>query len=135
MRETAYPAAAEAAALAVARTVAARHGLRVTRGRLVVELRPPVAMDKGIAIADLILAHGLRAALYLGDDTTDIDAFRALRRLTAEGLAGGAPFVGVSVAILSAEAPAQLAAEADVTLDTITSVPALLRWLARTAGE
>jgi len=134
VRQTADPSAAEEAAFLAASEVAARAGLRVTRGKLVVELRPPVAMDKGQAIADLLAAHGLQSAIYLGDDQTDLDAFRMLHRLSAEGV-GGAPFVGVSVAILSAEVPSTLAAEADVTLDRITRVPALLRWLVASAAQ
>ncbi len=134
VRQTADPAVAEEAAFAAASEVAARVGLRVTRGKLVVELRPPVAMDKGLAIADLIVGRGLRSALYLGDDQTDLDAFRMLRRLSAEGVRDEG-FVGVSVAILSSEAPSTLADEADVTLDAITRVPALLRWLVATAAK
>ncbi|HST90202.1 MAG TPA: trehalose-phosphatase [Ktedonobacterales bacterium] len=124
VRNTPDPAAAEDAAYRLASELAAPQGLRVTRGKLVVELRPPVAVDKGAAVARVIRERGLRAALYLGDDRTDIDAFRALRRLTNEGACRG-----VAVAILHNEAPADLAAEADVTLDSIQRVPALLRWL------
>lgn len=124
VRNTPDPAAAEAAAYRLASELAAPHGLRVTRGKLVVELRPPVAVDKGVAVARVIRERGLRAALYLGDDRTDIDAFRTLRRLATEGVCHG-----VAVAILHDEAPADLAAEADVTLDGIERVPALLRWL------
>ena len=91
---------------------------------MVVELRPPVAVDKGVAVARVIREHGLRAALYLGDDRTDIDAFRALRRLTAEGAC-----YGVAVAVLHDEARADLAAEADIALASIQRVPAFLRWL------
>ena len=59
-----------------------RHvGLRCTEGRMVVELRPDVAWDKGAAL-DFIrasLPHGEGGpALFVGDDRTDEDAFRAL---------------------------------------------------------
>ena len=97
VRQTADPEAAERAALAAARRAARRYGLRVTRGRLVVELRPPIAMDKGVVIASLCSEHHLRGAIYLGDDRTDMDAFRALRRLATESPG----FHGVSVAVLS----------------------------------
>ena len=124
VRNTPDPAAAEDAAYRLASELAAPHGLRITRGKLIVELRPPVAVDKGVAVARVIHDRGLRAALYLGDDRTDIDAFRALRRLSAEGVCRG-----VAVAVLHEEAPADLAAEADVALDSIQHVPAFLRWL------
>jgi trehalose-phosphatase len=62
-------------------------GLRVTHGRKVIEVRPPVAVDKGTAV--LVLAERLGAGvdaasvLFAGDDVTDEDAMRALRRWRA----------------------------------------------------
>ena len=64
-------------------TAADRAGLRVTRGRKVIEVRPPIAVDKGTAV--LALARRLGATersasiLFAGDDTTDEDAMEALR--------------------------------------------------------
>jgi trehalose 6-phosphate phosphatase len=116
------PAAADEAVYAAALVAAGEAGLRVTRGKFIVELRPPVAVDKGVAVAEAIRLHGLRGALYLGDDRTDIDAFRALRRLTAEGVCRGA-----AVAVLHEETPPGLAEEADVTLASIAEVPGFLR--------
>ena len=99
-------------------------GLRVTRGKLVVELRPPIDIDKGVAIESFIRERGLRSALYLGDDQTDIDAFRTLRRLTEEGAC-----LGIAVAVLHGEALENLATEADIALDAVEAVPSFLRWL------
>ncbi len=128
VRNVADPDVAEEAIARALTTIAVPRGLRVTRGKRVVELRPPVDVDKGVAIADLIQSRGLRAAIYLGDDRTDLDAFRALRRLSAQG-----DFQGVSVAVLHSEAPSDLASEADVTLPGVEQIPALLAWLASAA--
>jgi trehalose 6-phosphate phosphatase len=63
--------------------VAAEHGLVVVAGKKVLELRPPVTVNKGtavVALADLV--GGFRSGasiLYAGDDATDEDAFVALR--------------------------------------------------------
>ena len=124
LRNVADPAAAEDSVAGVLAQVAEPRGLRVTHGKRVVEVRPPVAVDKGVAVAAFIRDHGLLGALYLGDDRTDEDAFHALRALTRAG-----SVQGVSVAVLQAEAPPDLAAAADVTLESIERVPALLRWL------
>lgn len=124
VRQTADPATAEEAVAAALAAEAAVNGLRVTRGKLVVELRPPVEIDKGTVVRALIQANGLRGALYLGDDHTDIDAFRTLRQLTAVGACQGA-----AVAILHSEAPTNLAAEADVVLEGVEQVPAFLQWV------
>ncbi len=105
-------------------TIAVPRGLLVTRGRRIVEVRPPVAVDKGVAVAGVLRERGLRGALYLGDDRTDLDAFRALRQLADEGVCQT-----VAVAVLSPEAPPELAAAADITLPDISYVPGLLRWL------
>lgn len=123
VRNTSDPAAAEEEVYRVTQDIAAPLGLRVTRGRMVVELRPPVEVDKGVAVAAVIRERGLRSAFYLGDDRTDLDAFRALRHLTAEGACQG-----VAVAVAHDEAPAELTTEADVVLPNIAQVPGFLRW-------
>ena len=59
-----------------------RHGLRVTGGRKVVELRPDIDWDKGSALAwirDHIPQTGRVLPIYVGDDLTDEDAFDAIR--------------------------------------------------------
>jgi trehalose 6-phosphate phosphatase len=61
-------------------------GLSTHGGRLVLEVRPPAPVNKGTAVRALLSGTGLRLACYLGDDRTDLDAFRALRELEAEGL-------------------------------------------------
>ena len=69
----AWPAVARAA-----RTV--REGLRLRAGKRTWELRPSVAWDKGRAVGWLRRRLGCGRVIYLGDDRTDEDAFRALRR-------------------------------------------------------
>ena len=124
VRNAPDPDAAEESIARSLTTIAVPRGLLVTRGRRIVEVRPPVAVDKGVAVAGVIRERGLRGALYLGDDRTDLDAFRALRQLAGEGVCQT-----VAVAVLSPEAPPELAAAADITLPDITFVPGLLRWL------
>lgn len=57
--------------------------LKRHRGKMVVEFRPDVPWDKGYALKRLLKGLGLpaAAALYMGDDTTDEDAFAALNGL------------------------------------------------------
>ena len=74
------PAAAHAVHEAVLRAQARHPALRVTEGKKVYELQPDVDWDKGRAVLWLIESLGLQDALpvYIGDDVTDEDAFRAL---------------------------------------------------------
>ena len=106
------PAAETAAALAGAEAEA--RGLSIHRGRKVIELRPPVRTDKGRGVEGLLAAAPfLTAALYAGDDRTDLDAFTVLRRHAADGRLRHAVCVGVA----SPEAPPEVALSADLAVD------------------
>jgi len=101
-------------------------GLVAHRGRMVLEIRPPVAIDKGVAVAGLLDGAGVSAALYAGDDRTDLDAFRALARLRDEGALERIVRVGVR----SEEGPEELIEESDVIAPGAESIPDLLEALA-----
>lgn len=94
-------------------------GLVPRWGRLVLELRPPVGAHKGTAVVRLLGERRLDRALYAGDDTTDLDAFRALRGLE----------LGIAVAVASAEGPEELRASADLVVESPYEVLAVLRQL------
>jgi trehalose 6-phosphate phosphatase len=140
---------AAAVALQEVGKTAEEEGFAVHWGRKVLEVRPPVKLDKGLGIAalfrnerveDVAGAHaegdgidggselvataepGITAAVYVGDDRTDVDAFNQLRTMVAEGTLQAA----VCVAVASEEAPAELVALADVVLDGPGEVRAML---------
>jgi trehalose 6-phosphate phosphatase len=189
----------EDAAAAAVREIAAQaqqQGLAIHWGRKVLEVRPPVALDKGIGVTALLTAaqdsedgirnaggraqgskermrdagegmrdareraqgsedgmrnagevrdagevrnagevrrdaqralenHRYTAALYVGDDATDLDAFRALRALERAGVLRGA----VCAAVASEEVPPELVREADLTIDGASGVRGLLEAL------
>jgi trehalose 6-phosphate phosphatase len=117
----------QAAAAAVAQIAerAEQQGFAVHWGRKVLEVRPPVALDKGIGVVRLLRNGPAKAALYVGDDTTDLDAFRGLRELEQSGALQSA----LCVAVDSDEAPPELAREADLTLAGTTGVRELLEAL------
>jgi trehalose 6-phosphate phosphatase len=119
----------EAAAESRAREIAneaGRAGLEPRWGRKVLELRPAGGGGKDGAVASLLAAGTLDRAVYAGDDRTDLDAFRRLRHLREEGHLVAAVCVGV----LSPEVPAELAEEADVTVEGLDGWLAILEWLA-----
>ncbi len=155
---------AEAALKALAEQ-ATEKGFAVHWGRKVLEVRPPVVLEKGRGIAALFeeaqgtpvrrqegpsaesqestqegdvgpdsvaaggggeepkaARAGLTTAMYVGDDRTDLDAFRELRRMVAAGTLSYA----LCVAVASDEAPDELVEQADLVVDGPTEVRALL---------
>ena len=115
---------AEAAVQQIARR-AEEEGLAVHWGRKVLEVRPPVPLDKGLGITTLLRGAPVSSAVYVGDDTTDLDAFRGLRSLVDAGELSDA----VCVAVSSDEAPPELAREADLLVDGPAGVRGLLEAL------
>ncbi len=97
-------------------------GLEVHWGRKVMEVRPPVRIDKGLGVRALLGERRLSSALYAGDDTTDLDAFHALRGLVQDGLLDRAVCVGVS----SEDGPPAIQDEADLIVDGTEGVRQLL---------
>jgi trehalose 6-phosphate phosphatase len=101
-------------------------GLVPHRGRKVLEIRPNVAINKGIAIAALIPARPVSHAFYGGDDRTDLDAFAALRTLNADGELDTA----VCIAVASEESPPEVSEAADLTVPGLEGYGRVLEALA-----
>jgi trehalose 6-phosphate phosphatase len=96
-------------------------GLRTIGGRKVLEVRPPVDVDKGTAVRCLLDGRGLSRALYAGDDTTDLDAFRGLDEAGLD--------VALKVSVGSPEMNPRLLTGADLVLDGPGELLAFLRTL------
>jgi trehalose 6-phosphate phosphatase len=94
-------------------------------GKKVLEIRPPVRIDKGAGIVRLLQETDLAAALYVGDDITDVDAFRGLDELVGMGRIATAAKVGVR----SDEMPPELEQEADWLVEGTAGVRELLQAL------
>lgn len=87
-----------------------RHQLVVRPARMSVELHPPIDMDKGRSLAELI--GEVRGACYLGDDHGDVPAFDALDRFASDG------GLAVRVAVAGgSESVPELGARADLSVD------------------
>ena len=109
---------------AVDQTCRTLDGLRQTGGKRIHELRPDVDWDKGRALRWMLSELGLDGPdvlpLYLGDDDTDEDAFRMLRRLG-----------GVSILVSEDVRPSA----ADYRLRTPDEVEGLLSHLTETERD
>lgn len=122
----------EQVAAALVRDVARQaqdEGFAVHWGRMVLEVRPPVALDKGLGVSSLLRSdrggEPLKNAMYVGDDSTDVDAFRALSALVE----AGSLELALRVAVGSEESPPELVEESDLVIDAQSGVRGLLEAL------
>jgi trehalose 6-phosphate phosphatase len=102
-----------------------RLGLRITIGRGVVEARPPIRADKGTATRKVVEEYKPEKALFMGDDTTDLDAFRELEALRNEGVLSEILRIGVK----SEEGPPEIVSESDLVVEGTEGVQEVLRAL------
>ena len=108
-------------------------GLRELHGKKIFELRPPIAIHKGIALIELATSLGVfdgevltGSILYVGDDRTDEDAFRVLPP---------APAHSVTIHVGGAELPDGQHTTAELLLDDPGAVHDFLEWLAVIRGR
>ena len=92
-----------------------RAGLEANFGRMVLEVRPPIPVNKGSGVRALRGRRAISQLLFAGDDRSDIDAF-------AEAT--------IKIAVASKEAPPELIAAADGVLQGPVQVAELLAHLA-----
>jgi trehalose 6-phosphate phosphatase len=95
-------------------------GFAIHWGRKVLEVRPPVEVNKGQAVTELVRRHDLRVAMFAGDDATDLDAFDALDALPA----------AVRVGVASDEGPPAIVERADIVVEGTEGFVAVLAALA-----
>jgi trehalose 6-phosphate phosphatase len=96
-------------------------GLWTHWGRKVLEIRPPVPIGKGRSVRDLLARRPVRAAMYAGDDVTDLDAFAALGEVES----------AVRVGVRSDEGPREIVEQADLVVDGTEGMRAVLEELDR----
>lgn len=129
-RNTADPEAVAAQLDPILEKLTYQHGLRLHRGRMVFEIRPPFEINKGTALKSLIETHKLTAAVFIGDDTTDADAMRVARQLRESGACHA-----VAVGVESDETPKIVIESADVLTQGISGVEDFLEWLAESVNR
>ena len=89
-------------------------GLQTFWGKMILEIRPPVGLHKGHAIRTVVEERGLRGAVFLGDDSTDVDGMEALADLGRRGRVRSC-----GVAVVDEGTPAALLNAADYRLDGV----------------
>jgi trehalose 6-phosphate phosphatase len=109
-RETSDPLAAEQLLRPIVQEVASTNSLRMTQGKMVLELRPPAIVNKGTAIRQLTTDYDLQGVVFLGDDVTDVDAFHALHDLQSAG------YATATIAVIADDTPTSVRESADASV-------------------
>lgn len=98
------------------------NGLSIEPGKMHVEIRPPLAINKGSALA-VATAGGVDWLLYAGDDVVDLPAFATVRRSSASS--------AFCVAVGTDEAPTELVSSADLVVSSPAGMTELLAAMAQ----
>ena len=104
--------------------IAADRGLSFFEGRRIFEIRPPIDVNKGTVFRRLVIEYRLEAAIYIGDDVTDTDAFRAARALRESGQC-----YALGVGVESDVTPELVTETSDLSASGVSGVELLLAWL------
>ena len=117
--------------LAILAEPARRVNMSLSEGKRMVEVRVPLAIDKGQALLRFARRYNLRGVLFAGDDRTDLDAALAIPRLRAEGVAA------LSVVVRHPDTLPELLRAADIVVQGVPGMIALLaetvEWLEHNA--
>ena len=103
-----------------------RSKLKVMDGRKIVEIKPPLSIDKGFIIEKIIKNYHLHRVIYLGDDITDFDAFTKLRELRKNN-----NILAVSILVLSNEIPDYVRKSSLFYVKSVDEVQRFFKWLNR----
>lgn len=97
-------------------------GIRLTEGKRALEIRVPLAIDrgKGDALRRFVQRFGLRGVVFAGDDLTDLDALREMAHLRQEGIAAQ------GIVVRQADTPPELLASTDLTVQGVAGMANLL---------
>lgn len=128
-RQTADPTATVDTLRPVLADLTARHQLKLFQGRMVFEVRPPIAINKGTALRELVTRYELAGAVYIGDDTTDVDALQMARDLRAAGTC-----YALGLGVQASETPETVLTTADLLVTGVQDVASMLGWLSSAAN-
>ncbi|GAA5528611.1 trehalose-phosphatase [Herpetosiphon gulosus] len=103
--------------------LAAAHNLIITEGLMIFEVRPPVDWHKGSAVAWLIEDHKLEAAIFLGDDLTDVDGFRSIAAAREQGCQA------LAIGVINPESHPSVAETADICINGVDASAEVLQWI------
>lgn len=99
---------------------AEQYHMRLSEGKKIIEIRPTVASNKGLALRRFVQQSGCKGVIFAGDDRTDLDAILEVKRLQQEGIAAA------SIAVQHTDTPPELFEHADITVQEVEGMIQLL---------
>ena len=109
---------------ALRRSDPSARGVEAFWGKMALELRAAGGPNKGSATRNLARRFDLSGLLFVGDDTTDVDAMLAVSEMSS-----GDALAGLSVVVLHHDTPEPALRAADYSLDGVPEVGKFLSWL------
>jgi trehalose 6-phosphate phosphatase len=124
------PEQARATILARLTPLAQAANLRLSEGKRVIEIKTPLAINKGRALHTFAEHFSLQGLLFAGDDRTDLDAILAIESLRQEGLKQS-----LSIVVQHSDTPPELLAHADIIVQEVEGMAHLLADIVQTLAE
>lgn len=107
--------------LALLEQPAQRVNMSLSEGKLIVEIRVPLAVHKGLALRQFVQRYRLNAVVFAGDDRTDLDAVTEVTTMRTEGIAA------FSIVVRHEDTLPELLAQADLVVQEVPGMVELLR--------
>jgi trehalose 6-phosphate phosphatase len=115
------PEAARARILQLLQAPADRLNMRLSEGKRVIEIKPPLHVHKGEALRTCVQHFSLRGVVFAGDDRTDLDAINELATLRADGLST------LAIVVKHADTLPELLQRADMVVAEVSGMVQLLQ--------
>lgn len=115
------PERARQALLDIVAASARARDLLIEEGRRVLNVLPPLPVNKGSAVARLVEQYQLQRVVYFGDDVTDTHAFTTLSSLRTAGRVRS-----LSIGVVGPETPPSVGRLADATVPAAEAVADVL---------
>ena len=94
--------------------------MSLSEGKLIIEIRVPLPIHKGLALRQFVRRYSLNAIVFAGDDRTDLDAVTEITTMRKEGIAA------VSIVVQHHDTLPELLAQADIVVQEVPGMVELL---------
>jgi trehalose 6-phosphate phosphatase len=95
--------------------------MSLSEGKLIVEIRVPLAVNKGLALRQFAERFGLRAIVFAGDDLTDLDAVIEIAKMRRDGIPA------LSIVVQHPDTLPDLLEQADIIVQGVPGMVDVLR--------